>query len=611
MRGLPRAPGVRYPVLVPNVRGHGPGRGRRRRRDRRLHRGDRCVHRPQHRHDGRRVAGGVRAGPRRAPPSSAGGGAATSRPPSAARTPAAVEPGRAVEVALRLLDLGVDEVCFGDTIGVGVPGQVAALTGLAVEAGIPLERIAFHFHDTRGTALANVAAGLDAGRPLLRFVGRRDRRLPVRAGRRRQSRHGGPRLLPRRLGLGARRLARRRARPPPGSSPTRSVGRSRPRSARPAAGTRRRAPRPGVAERQAAAACARARSGRSAIVRPMDGVVLVLNQNYEPLNVCNLPRAFRLVFGEKAEVIEYDHQVIRTPRTEYRAPSVIRLQYLIRRPRPRVKLSRREVFARDRHTCQYCGRQSHDLTLDHVDAAPSRRRPHLGEPRRPRASRATTARAARRSRRRGSACFARRSSRAATSTRCSRHTSATSATRHGAPTCSWVATDGPSADGAIEAAIPAAVRRPAGDALGGRSRRVCRRWVVARRRPRARARRLGPRLGGTAGADRRAVPGRRLREPVRDGGRPARRPATSRSRPSASTTTTRTSAGRTTSSSARRSRWTSPAAIHGQRDGLGRGARERRPRCIDPYGGALDRASEGPARRRRAARPGSRRTRCG
>jgi 5-methylcytosine-specific restriction endonuclease McrA len=98
----------------------------------------------------------------------------------------------------------------------------------------------------------------------------------------------------------------------------------------------------------------------------MEGVVLVLNQNYEPLNVCNIPRAFRLLFGEKAEVIEYDHQMIRTPRTEFRAPSVIRLQHLIKRPRPRVKLSRREVFARDRHTCQYCGRQTHDLTLDHV-----------------------------------------------------------------------------------------------------------------------------------------------------------------------------------------------------------------------------------------------------
>ncbi|MEA2630487.1 MAG: hydroxymethylglutaryl-CoA lyase [Chloroflexota bacterium] len=74
-----------------------------------------------------------------------------------------VEAARAVEVALRLLDLGVDEVCFGDTIGVAVPSQVAALTRVAVEAGVPVERIAYHFHDTRGTALANVAAGLEGG----------------------------------------------------------------------------------------------------------------------------------------------------------------------------------------------------------------------------------------------------------------------------------------------------------------------------------------------------------------------------------------------------------------------------------------------------------------
>ncbi len=75
----------------------------------------------------------------------------------------AVAPQRAVEVARRLLDLGADEICFGDTIGVGVPTQVAVLTGVAVQAGIALERVAFHFHDTRGTALANVQAGLDAG----------------------------------------------------------------------------------------------------------------------------------------------------------------------------------------------------------------------------------------------------------------------------------------------------------------------------------------------------------------------------------------------------------------------------------------------------------------
>jgi hydroxymethylglutaryl-CoA lyase len=74
-----------------------------------------------------------------------------------------VEPARSVEVGSRLLDLGVDEVCFGDTIGVGVPGQVEELTGFAEDAGLPLDRVAYHFHDTRGTALANVAAGIGSG----------------------------------------------------------------------------------------------------------------------------------------------------------------------------------------------------------------------------------------------------------------------------------------------------------------------------------------------------------------------------------------------------------------------------------------------------------------
>jgi len=94
--------------------------------------------------------------------------------------------------------------------------------------------------------------------------------------------------------------------------------------------------------------------------------VLVLNQNYEPLNVCDIRRAFRLLGAEKAELVARNHQVIHTPTLAIDAPSVIRLVYLIRRPQPRVKLSRREVFARDRHTCQYCGMTSHDLTIDHI-----------------------------------------------------------------------------------------------------------------------------------------------------------------------------------------------------------------------------------------------------
>jgi hydroxymethylglutaryl-CoA lyase len=75
----------------------------------------------------------------------------------------AVDPHRAVNVATRLLELGVDEVCFGDTIGVAVPAQVTALTEAATGAGIELQQVAYHFHDTRGTALANVVAGLEAG----------------------------------------------------------------------------------------------------------------------------------------------------------------------------------------------------------------------------------------------------------------------------------------------------------------------------------------------------------------------------------------------------------------------------------------------------------------
>ena len=74
-----------------------------------------------------------------------------------------IEPAAAIQVGLRLAELGAEEICFGDTIGVAVPDQVEELTGLAIAAGLAPGRIAFHFHDTRGTALANVAAGLRAG----------------------------------------------------------------------------------------------------------------------------------------------------------------------------------------------------------------------------------------------------------------------------------------------------------------------------------------------------------------------------------------------------------------------------------------------------------------
>jgi hydroxymethylglutaryl-CoA lyase len=75
----------------------------------------------------------------------------------------AVEARAVVDVSLRLAELGADEICLGDTIGVGVPAQVHELTTDVTNAGLPFDRLAYHFHDTRGTALANVLAGMEDG----------------------------------------------------------------------------------------------------------------------------------------------------------------------------------------------------------------------------------------------------------------------------------------------------------------------------------------------------------------------------------------------------------------------------------------------------------------
>ena len=74
----------------------------------------------------------------------------------------AVDPVRVVDVARRLADIGSHEVSIGDTIGVGVPTQVTDVMGRLKEA-MPQTALAVHFHDTRGTALANVLAALQEG----------------------------------------------------------------------------------------------------------------------------------------------------------------------------------------------------------------------------------------------------------------------------------------------------------------------------------------------------------------------------------------------------------------------------------------------------------------
>jgi len=95
--------------------------------------------------------------------------------------------------------------------------------------------------------------------------------------------------------------------------------------------------------------------------------VLVLNQSYEPLNICRVRRAVVLLYQNKAEMLENGSGLIHSVNLEFPMPSVIRLAFMIRRPRrSERKLTRLEVFRRDQYTCQYCSKETRQLTLDHV-----------------------------------------------------------------------------------------------------------------------------------------------------------------------------------------------------------------------------------------------------
>ncbi|NPV57442.1 MAG: HNH endonuclease [Anaerolineae bacterium] len=95
-------------------------------------------------------------------------------------------------------------------------------------------------------------------------------------------------------------------------------------------------------------------------------VVLILNANYEPLHVCNLQRAMGLLITDKASMVLNGRGELRTARQIFPRPSIIRLEKMIHRPRPHVALNRREIFRRDNYTCQYCGKTTFDLTVDHI-----------------------------------------------------------------------------------------------------------------------------------------------------------------------------------------------------------------------------------------------------
>jgi len=94
--------------------------------------------------------------------------------------------------------------------------------------------------------------------------------------------------------------------------------------------------------------------------------VLVLNANFAPINVCTTRRAIGLMLTGKASMVINGRGIIKTISQKIKKPSIIRLGRMVKRPHPRVNLSKREIYRRDSYTCQYCGSQGGTLTIDHV-----------------------------------------------------------------------------------------------------------------------------------------------------------------------------------------------------------------------------------------------------
>ena len=92
-----------------------------------------------------------------------------------------------------------------------------------------------------------------------------------------------------------------------------------------------------------------------------------MNQSYEPVTVCSAKKALILIFLTKAEIVaRKDGQLIRSVKTSFPYPSVIRLSKFIRVPFKKVELSRKNILRRDNYRCMYCGVKSNALTIDHV-----------------------------------------------------------------------------------------------------------------------------------------------------------------------------------------------------------------------------------------------------
>lgn len=99
----------------------------------------------------------------------------------------------------------------------------------------------------------------------------------------------------------------------------------------------------------------------------LNSKVLVLNQSYEPMSICDAKKAIVLVFAGKAQLVAaHEDQCVRAVSLEFPMPSVVRLNFYVAVPFKRIMLSRKNILRRDNFQCQYCEKTDLPLTIDHV-----------------------------------------------------------------------------------------------------------------------------------------------------------------------------------------------------------------------------------------------------
>jgi len=91
--------------------------------------------------------------------------------------------------------------------------------------------------------------------------------------------------------------------------------------------------------------------------------VLVLNSTFVPINIASWRRAIKLIFNGKAVTVEKNGHLING---KFDLPLIIKLNKYVPLPYSRIVLSRKNIYLRDNHTCQYCGKVGGNMTIDHV-----------------------------------------------------------------------------------------------------------------------------------------------------------------------------------------------------------------------------------------------------